>query len=673
MFGFGRSRPLAMLALAGALSPCEVTFALESLSEDETLAPYFFVEDGDPAVDPFPLESTAVDVAIVGVIAEVTLTQVYKNDGTRPINARYVFLASTRAAVNGLRMTLRDQVIEAQIQERKQAQQTFEAAQREVKTASLLEQQRPNVFTMHVANILPGDRIEVMLRYTELLLPTEGQYAFVFPTVVGPRYSNEATGRSQTNAFAAAPYLRAGGPPPAPLAIRGTISAGLPIREVMSPTHALRGGFEDGGVYHFALEDAAAATAANRDFILDYRLTGDAIQSGLSLFEAGDEKYFLLLVEPSEQVAPETIPPRELVFIVDVSGSMSGFPLETAKGLIRKLTTVLRPADRFNLLLFSGDSRLLALKSLVATSNNVAKALAMLDSEPGGCGTELLPALERARSLTPEPGLARSFLVITGGYVVADASALEFVAHHLGEANVFSFGVGSSVNRYLIEGLARAGQGEPFVVVNEATAEETAARFARSVATPVLTDVRVVAEDFDAYAFEPRSIPDLLAGRPLVVVGRWRGERRGELVVTGTSGRGAFERRFAIAKATPRLDNRALPLLWARTRIAALGHYGLATPNEKARGEILGPGLRYGLLTPYTSFVAVSRLVRNTREPATDVQQPLPLPAGVSDSAVSVGAEPELVALVALLGAAVTARAVIRARRETRDVVERAA
>ena len=360
-------------------------------------------------------------------------------------------------------MTIGDQVIEAEIQEKKRAAKTFAAAKKAGKNAALLEQQRPNVFTMSVANVMPGDRIEVTLRYSELLVPTDGRYELVFPTVVGPRYGNDAAKPAAGEGWVASPTLEEGEPPPATFSLSGTVSAGLPIREIGSPTHALTGSFESASLYRFTL-DPEEEKGADRDFILSYRLTGDAIQSGLSLFDAGDEKFFLLLVEPPARVAESAIPPREFVFVVDVSGSMHGFPLDTAKKLLRGLVATLRPIDRFNVLLFSGGSRLLSPASLPGTPDAVAAALAALDGENAGGGTELLPALERALALPAEPGLSRSFLVVTDGYVQADRDAIEYVTRHLGEANVFAFGIGSSVNRHLIEGLAQAGQGEPFVV-----------------------------------------------------------------------------------------------------------------------------------------------------------------------------------------------------------------
>jgi Ca-activated chloride channel family protein len=628
---------------------------------EKTLSPYFFVEGGEPGVDRFPLASTHVEVAVSGPIAAVSVTQVYQNLGSRPIHARYVFPASTRAAVNGLRMTIGDEVIEAVIQEKKEAKKTFEAAKQEGKAATLLEQRRPNVFTMSVANVMPGDRIEVTLRYTELLVPSEGRYEFVFPAVVGPRYAKADGGGD----IVASPHLAEGEPPPADWSLEGLVSAGLPIREIGSPSHDLEGSFETPGLYRFGL-GRGEERGADRDFVLGYRLAGDAIASGLSLYDAGGEKFFLLLVEPPARVSERWIPPREFVFVVDVSGSMTGFPLDTAKALLRNLAATLRPSDRFNVLLFSGGSRLLSPASLAATRENVEAALDAIDGEDAGGGTELLPALERALALSPEPGLSRSFLIVTDGYVEADGAAIDHVASHLGEANVFAFGIGSSVNRHLIEGLARAGQGEPFVVTAREDASEAAARFADYVRSPVLTDVRVAFDGFDAYAVEPRAIPDVLASRPVVVYGKWRGEASGEVRIEGASGGGAFAESFDVASAEPRAENAALALLWARKRIDVLSEQGLDEPGEAARREILALGLRHSLLTRFTSFVAVSQLVRNPGGEGNDVKQPLPLPRGVSAGAVgarvAVGSEPGLVVLGGLLAALAMLRAILRAR-----------
>jgi Ca-activated chloride channel family protein len=648
--------PLAALTFAwfaALLFLSRAVLATEGAPLERTLSPYFFVENGDPSLDALPLASTKVDVAITGVVADVTVTQRYENRGKRPIHAKYVFPASTRAAVSGMRMTIGNHVIVARIKEREQAKREFLAHKEAGKNATLLEEERPNVFTMSVANVMPGDRIDVTLRYTELLVPTDGTYEFVYPTVVGPRYSNQSAKSARArDRFVATPYLRSGEAPPSTFELEGTLSTGIPIRALSSTSHHLKDARDNPNFARFAIDDPEAR-GENRDFVLRYALAGDAIQSGLSLYDGGAEKFFLLMVEPPARPKLAEIPRREYVFVVDVSGSMEGFPLDTAKRLIGKMAANLRPVDRFDLVLFSGASYVLSQKSLPATPENVKAALDVLGRERGGGGTELLPALERALSLASEPGFSRTFVVVTDGYIEADTAAIDFVRGHLGEANVFSFGIGSSVNRFLIEGLAKAGQGEPFVVTDAKEADRAAGRFLDYVSAPVLTSVRVTYDGFDVQDVEPREVPDVFAARPVVVQGKWRGAPHGIVTVTGTSGSGPFTQRFDVALAAPRAENRALADLWARTRIANVSDFGFGEPSDAARAEVTALGLKYGLLTPFTSFIAVSEVVRDPTHRGTDVTEPLPLPAGVSDAAVGdsmqTAAEPPLVLLGALL------------------------
>lgn len=654
------------LGLGGAARPALASS--EQVPPEKTLSPYFVVDGGEPNVEAFPLESTKVDVQITGVIAEVTVTQAYKNSGKKPINAEYVFPASTRAAVHGMRMQVRDQIIEAQIKEKQKAAETFEKAKKEGKSASLLEQQRPNVFTMKVANVMPGDRLEVSLRYSELLVPNSGVYELDYPTVVGPRYSNTPVSQAKkSDQFVASGYTKAGIAPSYDFELSGSIATPIPLQSLESPSHSLLSSVDNPGLRHFSVAPSERA-GGNRDFILRYRLAGDAIQSGLSLFDAGGEKFFLLQVEPPKRVATEMIPPREYVFIIDVSGSMSGFPLNTAKKLVRELIGALRPTDKFNVELFSGGSALLAERSLPATADNIALAMRFVDGQQGGGGTELLPALKRAFELSKSDGLSRSFLVITDGYIEQDRGAIELVHNGLSDANVFAFGIGSSVNRFLIEGIAKAGAGEPFVVTAEDQAAAGAARLREYVKSPVLTDVKVKYEGFDAYDVEPKSIPDVLAERPVVIQGKYRGDARGFMSVSGIGGQGAFAQRFDVSQVKSRPEQRALSYLWARSRVAALADFGFAKPAPPAEAEITALGLRYNLLTDYTSFVAVARRVVNPGGVAQNVNQPLPMPAGVSNTAVGSEAEgadePELWILLGLFVAAAAVRLVWPRRSE---------
>jgi len=663
LVGFARgARWLRLVALIGVGSLSRSAHAAaDAPAPDKTLSPYFVVEGADPNVEALPLESTKVDVQVTGVIAEVTVTQAYKNAGKKPINAQYVFPASTRAAVHGMRMQVRDQIIEAVIKEKQQAAQIFEAAKKSGKSASLLEQERPNVFTMKVANVMPGDHLEVSLRYSELLVPTGGVYELDYPTVVGPRYSNQpAASAKPQDRFIASPYTPAGAPPRYTFELSGSVSTPIPLQTLESPSHSIVSSIDNPGLRRFQVA-ASERAGGNRDFILRYRLAGDAIQSGLSLFDSGGEKFFLLQVEPPKRVPNELIPPREYVFIVDVSGSMSGFPLETAKKLLRELIGGLRPSDTFNVLLFSGGSALLVEHSLPATPANIALGARFIDDQNGGGGTELLPALEQAFALSKSDGLSRSFVVVTDGYIGQDRGAIELVRNKLSDANVFAFGIGSSVNRFLIEGLAKAGAGEPFVVTDPGQANATAERLREYVKSPVLTDVKVGYEGFDAYDVEPKSFPDVLSERPVIIQGKYRGDAKGFVDLSGLTGKGAFSQRFDVSQVKSRPEQRALSFLWARSRIASLGDFRFAEPSAQAKNEITALGLKYNLLTDYTSFVAVARKVVNPGGAAQNVDQPLALPDGVANSAVGPSGdgadEPELLLLLGLAAMVLAVRA----------------
>jgi Ca-activated chloride channel family protein len=365
------------------------------------------------------------------------------------------------------------------------------------------------------------------------------------------------------------------------------------------------------------------------------------VQTGLLLYPAQpgqDENFFLLMVQPPRRVEPQQIPPREYIFVLDVSGSMNGFPLDTAKALMRELIGGLRPSDSFNIILFSGGSRLLAPQSLSATAANVQKAIEEIESEQGGGGTELGAALDQAMALPETKGVSRSTIVVTDGFIDAEAAVFEQIRTRLNRSNLFAFGIGTSVNRHLIEGLAHAGQGEPFIVTEPAEAKAVAKRLQDYVRSPVLTHVAVEPTDFAAYDVEPLSVPDLFADRPLVVFGKWRGKPSGTLRVTGQGGEGPYEKVFDVTEAKASAGNQALRYLWARARVARLADYG-ADDSDDTRKAVTALGLKYEMLTAYTSFVAVHEKVRNPDDPAQAVEQPLPMPQEVSDLAVP---EPEL-------------------------------
>ncbi len=622
----------------------------EQADNRKTLSPYFFIETRDSSLDHFPLKSTNVEVAISGVIAEVTVHQSYANMGAVALNGSYIFPASIRAAVHGMKMTIGERVITARIKEKEEARKLFAEAKEQGKSSSLLEQHRPNVFSMEVANIRPGDSIDIELRYTELLVPQDNQYEFVYPTVVGPRYSNRPEeGSPPAEDWVKNPYLKNGSESRTTFSLTSTLSAGMAIQEIACPSHDTEITYASESQAKIELTPSASF-AGDRDYILRYRLAGEQISSGLLLQEGEEENYFLMIAQPPERVEPEQVVSREYLFVVDVSGSMHGFPLDTAKKLMVELLTGLRPADRFNVLLFAGDSQVLAEHSVPADPDQIQQAMALVDSKNGGGGTELLKAMRRAYQLPRQEEVSRSMIVITDGYIDAERAIFEMIQQNLNHTNVFAFGIGSSVNRYLIEGMARSGQGEPFVITSPAEAGPVARRFADYVAQPVLTDIAVSFSGIEAYDLEPPAVPDLFAARPVVIFGKYRaGSAAGRVTLTGKNGTTPYRKEFSVAEGMADGQVRGLDYLWARSRIARLSDFKTGQAASEHRAEIVELGLTYSLLTAFTSFIAIDEVVRNPEKGAIDVKQPLPLPKGVSNLAVGAMKkvpEPELLYLV---------------------------
>jgi Ca-activated chloride channel homolog len=437
-----------VVAAAIVLPAHDVRSAGRQEQGDRTLSPYFFVKSDDPDIDRLPLASSSASVDIAGVIASVRLTQVYKNTGRRTIEAVYVFPGSTRAAVHGMTMRIGERRIAAKIEERQEARRQYDAARSAGQTASLLEQQRPNVFQMNVANILPGDEIKVELFYTELLVPKDQVYEFVFPTVVGPRYTNRsADGGAASDAWVQNPYLRRGEASSSTFGFRANVAAGMPLKDVGSPSHELKVEYVDQQRARISLPPGDRS-AGTRDVVLRYRLAEDRIETGVLLGTSGDERFFLCLVEPPRRFGTAAIPPREYVFIMDVSGSMNGFPIETSKELLRSLLNGLRTTDSFNVLFFAGGSYVVSPTSLAATEANKSMALREVGRQQGSGGTELLPALTRALALPrTRPAVSRTVVIATDGYVDVERESFALIRDHLGDANVFNPDVAAAIAR----------------------------------------------------------------------------------------------------------------------------------------------------------------------------------------------------------------------------------
>ncbi len=606
----------------------------EADNDDKTLSPYFTVINDESGNPKLPLKSTHAEVNIAGVIADVQIIQEYQNTGDNPIEAIYVFPASTRAAVYNMKMTIGEREIVAIVQKKQKARANYEQAKQEGKSASLLEQHRPNVFQMNVANIMPGDVIKVALSYTELLIPENGIYEFVYPTVVGPRYSESNTDDYPADEqWITNPYTRESINPIYGFDIDVHIAAGLPLHDVRCKTHEVDIQYSGKNQANIALKNIGGKEG-NRDYVLQYRLQGNQIESGLLLFEGKDENFFLAMMQPPKRVEQDEIPPREYIFILDISGSMSGFPLDVSKELMRNLLGKLKPVDRFNVMTFAGSSGLLSETSLPATPKNINNALNSIKNLRGSGGTRLLPALQKALSLKGTENYVRSFVIATDGYVTVEKEAFKLIRANLDKANFFSFGIGSSVNRFIIEGMAHAGCGEAFIVLNQSKAHAKANKLMEYIQSPVLTNIRVGYDGFDVYDVEPISVPDILAQRPVILYGKWKGTPSGTIRLTGTSGKGSYKKNIFVHSVSPDDKNSAIRYLWARQKIRVLDDFMKVSHNEEHEEDITQLGLKYNLLTAYTSFIAIDSEARNTTGQVSTVQQPLPLPQGVSNAAV---------------------------------------
>jgi len=600
--------------------------------EDKTLSPYFFVQTNDEN-DQLPLKKTSAMVNIAGVIADVTITQEYQNTGKNPIEAIYVFPASTKAAVYSMEMIIGERVILAKIEEKNKARQDYEQAKADGKNASLLEQKRPNVFQMSVANIMPGQIVSVKLCYTELLIPENKIYEFIYPSVVGPRYSNKTETESMEENWIENPYTKSGEKELYEFDLNITLAGSMPIDQISSPSHIVNVEYQNKSTANISI-NAEERSKGNKDFVLRYRLSGNQIEAGVLLYEGEKENFFLAMIQPPKEIHETHIPSREYVFILDVSGSMSGFPIEVSKKLMQELFQKLRPVDCFNVMFFAGGSQVLFQNSMPVNEANIQKAMQMINQQQGGGSTQLLPALKQALAFTGTENYARSFVILTDGYVAIEQEAFDLIRKNLNKANFFSFGIGSSVNRFLIEGIAHVGMGKPFVVLKESEAKQVSEKFRNYIENPVLTNLTYDIEGFNAYDIEPNALPDLLGERPIILYGKYAGKAAGKINITGITGKSTLN--FSVDISTEKISakNAAIQYLWAREKIRLLDDYNNLFPSDDHIKEVTQLGLKYNLLTNYTSFVAIDSEIINNDGKYTSIKQPLPLPDGVSNYAI---------------------------------------
>jgi Ca-activated chloride channel family protein len=606
-----------------------------------------------------PLRHTDVDAEVVGVMSAVKVTQQFRNPYKKPIEAVYVFPLPHRAAIHAMTMRVGDRVIRARIKRRETARAIYKRAKKRGKTAALLEQERPNIFTQSVANIMPGDRIRVELRYVEELVPRDGRYSFVFPMVVGPRYMGEARslGRKQSGSGWARdnrrvgdasrispPMLGRGTRPGHDISVNLRINAGVAISDLKSKSH--RTTLQQPNPDTAAIQLDRGDRIPNKDFVVSYRLTGGTPRvTALAGASKGLGGHFLLMVQPKARPAQTDLSPREYIFVVDTSGSMSGKPIKRVKSVMRRCLAGMQPLDRFQVIQFAGGASALSKAPLRLTRDNLSRALAFVSSFSGGGGTEFIPALELALKQPRDPRRARIVLFMSDGYIGYEAEVLRFLRQNLNGANVFVLGVGSSVNRYLIDGMARIGHGEPFVLLDNDSDARLVRRFFDTVSRPALTNVTVDWGGLPVERVTPARAPDLFADRPIVVSGRYgRAGGSGTVTIRGQLAGKPYEQKLQVSlpghgAASP--NGTALAYLWARRSIGELMDRFSTDPESTpaTKKHVTRLALRYSLMSKWTAFVAVDRRVRNRAgraggaDKCDTVPVPVPRPDGVTEKA----------------------------------------
>jgi Ca-activated chloride channel family protein len=590
---------------------------------------------------PVPLQHTDVKASIAGYVATVDVTQKYANPYSEKIEAVYVFPLPTNAAVNEFLMTIGDRRIRGIIREREEAQQIYDAAKRQGYVASLLTQERPNVFTQSVANIEPGKKIDVNIKYFHTLEYVDGWYEYVFPMVVGPRfnppgYSSGIGAKAHGSAVGSSgqktevSYLKPNERSGHDISLSLDIDAGVKVEDLKSINHKVQVERSNGNRARVIL--ASSDSIPNKDFVLRYKVAGKTVKS--ALMAQRDEKngggYFTLMLFPPDSLSDLPRKPLEMVFTLDVSGSMEGKPIEQAKSAVRYALTHMRSDDTFNVIRFAGQAEEMAPRAVPAERRNVEAALRYMQSMQAGGGTMMIEGIRKSLQVTPDPDRLRFVAFLTDGFIGNEADILAEIHNLRGPSRIFSFGVGPSTNRYLLDHMARMGQGcAAYLSLNEDGGKVMAEYFER-ISHPAMTDLSIEWGGMQVSEVYPAKLPDLFVGRPVVITGRFSGNADAATVhVHGRVGGEARDVVVNVNASESANQRNGIAPVWARAKIADLYDRVAFEPNNNdLSGEIRATALEYGLMSAYTAFVAVDSTARTAGDHGTTVSVPVPVPEG---------------------------------------------
>jgi len=569
-----------------------------------------------------PLRHTSVKADISGMIARVSVSQEFHNTSADKIEAIYTFPLPHDAAVDRMTMTIGGRVITGKVHKKEDARALYNAAKEAGHAAALLDQHRPNIFTQAVANIEPGADIRIDISYVETLRYEAGQFEFVFPMVVAPRYKPQAPH---------GPIMPQGTRTGHDISVEVALDAGLPIGNVTSPTHDIALQWLSATRAAIRLKDQQSIP--NKDFILSYQSASGTIQDAVLAHTSSRGGYFAMMLEPPRKTGAADASPKELIFVLDTSGSMMGFPIEKAKEAMLLALDGLYPQDTFNLITFSGHTEILFPEPVAATPENVAMAKLFLQSRSGAGGTEMMKAIRAALAPSTAAGRVRIVCFMTDGEVGNDMEILAEVQRYSG-SRVFAFGIGSSVNRFLLDGIAQLGRGEVEYVGLKDDGSVAARRFWQRVRDPLLTDLEIDWGGLPVADVYPKRIPDLFGAKPVIVTGRFTGPVHGKAHLRGKAGAFPVTREIAFDLPAAGAQHDALASLWARQKVSDLmaqdyAGYHRGSMKPELREQITRTGLDYGLATQFTSFLAVEEQTITVGGKTRTVEVPVNLPEGM--------------------------------------------
>ncbi|MCX7401167.1 MAG: VIT domain-containing protein [Planctomycetales bacterium] len=593
---------------------------------------------------PVPLKHTSVTGNIDGYIASVDVTQQFQNPYSSKIEAVYVFPLPENAAVNEFVMTVGERKIRGIIREREQAEKIYNEARSQGHVASLLTEERPNVFTQKVANIEPGKQIDINIRYFNTLRYDDGAYEFVFPMVVGPRYNPPATtdgigsvargGNGVSGQNTEVQYLASNERSGHDVYMSLNIKAGVNIENVRCVNHSVD--IKESSESERQITLSPSDSIPNKDFVLRYKVAGEQIKTAMMTHKDDHGQYFTMMLYPPAELKQVQRSPMEMVFVLDCSGSMNGRPLDQARAAVTHALQKLTPRDTFQIIDFSNTASQLGPAPINATPENLRNGLAYLASLNGRGGTEMIEGLKAALDFPHDEGRYRVVSFMTDGYIGNDADILHAVAQKTGDSRIFSFGVGQSPNRYLMDRMALLGRGAVAYLSLNDDPVRIMEQFQDSISHPAMTDLSINWGSMNVTDVYPQIVPDLIVGRPVVLTGRFTGEL-GTVTVNGRTGMQPVSYSVALDARDANKEHKGIGAVWARLKIADLMAQISRTPDqaEQIQQSVLRTALDYSLMSALTAFVAVDSMTKTEGAFGTTVAVPVPVPEGVRyDTAV---------------------------------------